>query len=99
MLLDEWYVWPSSAHLPLWSRFREALGETRSLIDAPGHLVSNSDSEDGISIIALALLFVWDCYGISASGEDAFFISHDEYCLFVSRDARRAERVAGEFES
>ena len=98
VLLDEWDVWPSSAHLPLLSRFREAFGERRSLIDAPGQLVPISHREDGISIVALAVLFVWDCYGISASGEDAFFVSHDEYCLFASRDAHRAERVAAEFD-
>jgi hypothetical protein len=97
ILVDEWDVWPSSGHLPLMSRFREALGEYRPLIEAPGHLVPRSHVEDGISIVAMALLFVWDCYGISANGSHAFFISHDEYCYLASRDKGQAEQVRSEW--
>jgi hypothetical protein len=93
ILLDDWGVWPSSQHMPLFNRFREALGERRPLIEAPGHLITSSDSDDGISIIATSLLFAWDCYGISSSGRDAFYISHDELCFYASRDASIASRV------
>ena len=86
LLLADWAVWPSSQHMPLFTRFRQALGEGRTLIESPGHLVSAADSDDAISVIATALFFFWDCYGISSSGRDAFFISHDEYCFFASRD-------------
>jgi hypothetical protein len=82
--------------LALFTRFRQALGERRPLIEAPGHIVTVSDAEDAISIVATSLLFIWDCYGISTSGRDAFYISHDEYCYFASRDASTAERVASE---
>ncbi len=87
ILLDDWDVWPSSQHLPLLTRFREALGEHRSLIEAPGHIITASDKDDAISIVITALLFIWDCYGISSSGRDVFYFSHDEYCYFASRDA------------
>ena len=93
LLIDDWAVWPSSQHMPLFTRFREALGERRNLIEAPGHLVTSADSDDAISIVATALLFVWDCYGISSSGRDAFYISHDEYCYFGSRDAAVTTQV------
>ena len=93
-LIDDWAVWPSSQHAPLFMRFRQALGERRELIEAPGHLVSASDSDDAISIVATSLLFVWDCYGISSSGRDAFYISHDEFCFFGSRDESVAARAA-----
>ena len=94
LLLADWDVWPSSQHLPLFTRFREALGERRPLIEAPGHLAFGSDKDDAISIIATSLLFIWDCYGISSTGRDAFYISHDEHCHFASRDAEVAEGVA-----
>jgi hypothetical protein len=94
LLLDDWAVWPSSQHMPLFTRFREALGEGRPLIETPGHLVAASDSDDAVSIIATSLLFIWDCYGISSSGRDAFYISHDEVCCFASRDASVAARVS-----
>ena len=94
LLVDDWAVWPSSQHMPLFARFREALGERRTLIESPGHLVAASDADDAVSIIATSLLFIWDCYGISSSGRDAFYISHDEFCFFASRDESVAARVA-----
>jgi hypothetical protein len=95
LLVDDWAVWPSCQHMPLFTRFREALGERRPLIDAPGHLVTAADSDDAVSIIATSLLFFWDCFGISSSGRDAFYFSHDEYAFFASRDlsvAKQAEQ-------
>ena len=97
LLVDDWAVWPSSQHLPLFTRFREALGEQRPLIERPGHVVTATDSDDAISIVATSLLFFWDCYGISSSGRNAFYISHDEFCYFASRDAAVAARVTSEF--
>jgi len=73
-----------------------AFGERRPLIEAPGHIVTPTDADDAISIVAISLLFIWDCYGISSTGRDAFYISHDEYCYFASRDAPVAERVRSE---
>lgn len=96
LLVDDWAVWPSSQHLPLFTRFREALGEHRPLIEAPGHVVTPSETDDAVSIVATSLLFFWDCYGISSTGRDAFYISHDELCYFASRDASVAERVASQ---
>ena len=93
ILVDDWAVWPSSQHMPLFTRFRQALGESRPLIESPAHLVSASDSDDAVSIVATSLLFSWDCYGISSSGRDAFYISHDEFCFFASRDASVAAQV------
>src|SRR5262249_46936563 len=43
VLVDDWDVWPSSQHMPLFTRFRQALGENRPLIESPGHLVSALD--------------------------------------------------------
>ena len=83
--------------MPLFTRFREALGEHRPLIEAPGHIATASDTDDAVSIIATSLLFIWDCYGISSTGRDAFYLLHDEYCYFASRDASVAERVTSEF--
>jgi hypothetical protein len=93
ILIDDWAVWPSSQQMPLFTRFRQALGESRPLIESPGHLVAATDSDDAISIIATSLLFIWDCYGISSSGRDAFYISYDEYCVFASRDPSVAAQV------
>ena len=89
--IGDWAVWPSSQHMPLFSRFRQAFGECRPLIEAPGHLVTPSEIEDGISILTTSLLFFWDCHVLTASGRDIVFVSHDEFGWFGSR----ASSVAG----
>lgn len=98
LLIDDWAVWPSCQHEPLFTRFREALGENRPLIEAPGHLIESTDDENAQSVVVTALLFMWDCYGISSSGRDAFFFSHDEYCIFVSRDIEVLNHVVSELQ-
>jgi len=57
--------------------------------------VPSPATDDGISVLLAAVLFVWDCHVISSTGRDAVIISHDEYGSFVSREASVAER-AGE---
>ena len=91
--LGDWAVWPSCQHMPLFTRFREAFGEHRPLIEAPGHLVTPDEVEDGISILTTSLLFFWDCHLLTASGRDVLFVSHDEIGWFGSRDASVASAV------
>jgi hypothetical protein len=91
--LGDWAVWPSSQHMPLFSRFRQALGEHRPLIEAPGHLVTPDEIEDAVSILTVSLLFFWNCHLLTASGRDVVFVSHDEFGWFASRDASVADSV------
>jgi len=53
LLIEEWDVWPSGEHFPLFTRLREACGERRSLIDTPGHLFGLGDAKDGLSFLIL----------------------------------------------
>jgi len=94
--LGEWEVWPSSQHMPLFTRFRQAFGEKRPLIEAPAHLLTPEEADDAVSIISISLLFIWDCHLLSASGRDAVFTSHDEFGWFASRDPSVAESVRKE---
>jgi hypothetical protein len=79
--------------MPLFTRFREAFGERRPLIEAPGHLLTPEEADDAISIISLSLSFIWDCHVLSASGRDAVFTSHDEFGWFASREPLVAASV------
>lgn len=97
LLLDDWAVWSEMHRMPLFTRFRESLGEKRPLIEAPGHLVDEADRDDAISIITTALLFSWDCYGIADGGGHGFYFSHDDYCQFASRDPDLAAEVGQRF--
>ena len=95
--IGDWAVWPHNQHMPLFDRFREAFGERRPLIEAPGHVLAPEESEDAVSIVAVALLFIWDCHILGASGRDAAFVSHDEICWFASRDSSVTESVRAQF--
>jgi hypothetical protein len=79
--------------MPLFERLRQAFGESRPVDEAPGLLVSPSEADDGISVLLLALLFVWDCHVVSGTGTDAVFVSHDEYGWFGTRDSARLSRA------
>jgi hypothetical protein len=96
--LGDWSVWPSSQHMPLYTRFRQAFGESRPLIDAPGHLLTPDDADDAVSILVVSLQFVWNCHILTSLGRDAVFVSHDEFGWFASRDETVAESVRQKFE-
>lgn len=98
MWLGDWAVWESSNHMPLFTRLRQALGERRPLIDAPGHLLTADESDDAISVLIVSLQFIWDCHVLTASGRDALFVSHDEYGWFASRSELVAASVRRKFE-
>mgnify|MGYP003576862615 CR=1 FL=1 len=95
--LGDWDVWPSSQHMPLFTRFRAALGETRPLIETPGHLLQCDEVDDGSSILAVALLFFWDCCTLRADGGPAFYCSHDEFCEIATLSDTAELEAAQEF--
>ena len=68
--------------MPLFARFRQAFGEMRPLIEAPSHLIEPGELDEAISVLAMALLFFWDCYVFSEHRGPVFFCSHDEWIGF-----------------
>jgi hypothetical protein len=80
--LSDWAVWPNSQHMPLFTRFRDAFDESRPLIETPGHLFQANEIDDAVSVLAIAMLFVWDCHVFPADGP-VFVTSHDEWCTWV----------------
>jgi hypothetical protein len=91
--IGDWAVWPAGQHMPLFDRFRQALGERRPLIEAPGHVIPAAERDDAISILVISVLYLWNCHVLSARGDQALFVSHDEYGWFASRDIRSLEAV------
>ena len=47
---DDWAVWPSGQRMHVFDRFRLSYGESRRLIDSPGHVFGNGEIEDAISL-------------------------------------------------
>ena len=80
----DWGVWPSGEHLPLAAAVRRGYGETRSLHDAPGAIIGREEADAGLSLVALAILFLWDCWLLLPGGQVACFLSHDEYGAIVA---------------
>lgn len=75
--INEWGVWPSSEHMPLFVRWRAAFGEMRTLAEAPGQLLDQGDHDDGLSVLIMACLFLWDCFIYLEEGV-IVALSHDE---------------------
>lgn len=80
LYVAEWDTWPSSQHPPIFARFREALGERQELSATPGHLITSLELDDGVSVLASALLFTWNCEVRASNSSPVFFASHDEFC-------------------
>ena len=77
--VSDWAVWHEYHHMPLFTRFREAFGERRPLIEAPGHLVDKKDFDDAVSVLATSLLFLWDCHVFADNERRVYVCSHDEW--------------------
>lgn len=85
--IDEFMVWPSAENWPLFHGFRRSFGETRVLIDAPGHLVTPADSDAVFSLLSMVLYFVWGAIAAPGSGDLLIRISHDEMAdIYLNRD-------------
>ncbi len=97
--LDDWAVWPSMQHMPLFTRFREAFGEHRPLIEAPGQLITPAQLEDGISVLVTALWFLWDCSVFSDRRGPVFMCSHDEWNSFFVPPEYDPRPLVAEFTS
>src|SRR5215475_13158756 len=79
--LADWSVWQSGQRMHVFDRFRMSYGETRPLIQSPGHLFGTQEIEDAISYVTLAVLFLWDCYVVTPARAKLLYFSHDEYGL------------------
>ena len=77
--LYDWNVWPSGQWHHTFERFRLSYGVSESLDSKPGHLIAKSDSAAASSIVTYAVLMLWDCHVLGASGHPFLFYSHDEH--------------------
>lgn len=95
--LQNWDIFPSSGHLPLLRRLREALGERRTLELSPGHVFHEGERDDAVSVLVLTAEFFWDCLVVGDSGSHAAYLSHDGYCEIFSREAPMTGWVTDQF--
>ena len=77
-------------------RKTHGFGAELTLHETPGHLARLGEDDAALSILCLAVLFLWDCWVLPARGRPAVFVSHDEYGIVDTRgdDLGLAERFA-----
>ena len=87
----EWGIWESSEDWPAYYAARGAIGEKRSLQNAPGLLAGPADREELARFFAFAMENGWDAYLIPARAgagtSQQVFTSHDEWVELRERSA------------
>jgi hypothetical protein len=79
---NDWSVWPSGERMHVFDRLRESYGDIRRLREAPAQVFEVGEIEDAISFVAIAVLFLWDCYVLTPKGKKVLF------SLTTNMDAR-----------
>jgi hypothetical protein len=90
---DDWAVWPSGQRMHVFDRFRLSYGITQRLIDSPGHLFDETEIEDAVSFVTLAVLFLWDCHIVVPDQRKQLYFSHDGFGLSKEIGLPGSERV------
>jgi hypothetical protein len=78
-------------------RLRAAHGETRPLIEAPGHIFGAHEFADARAFWTLPMIFGWDAILFPEQNDYFVFNSHDEVISFVSRTKETHSRLMKEF--
>jgi hypothetical protein len=73
------------------------LGDERSLDESPACLCDAGESDDGLSVVLVSCLFLWDCWIFSPTGSVAY-VSHDEYGELFEPDRDLRRETAKELE-
>lgn len=88
----DWGIWnelDEEVGLRIAVQMRAALGETRSLLDVPGHVFASSEFVDARAFWTLPMIFGWDAI-LFPEREDYFvFTSHDEFVCLISQSEER----------
>ena len=95
--ISGWGMWMRgvSEELDLIYGYRRSFGENRPLIEAPVHQFESSDEPAFVSILSIALYFIWDAWIFDAEGKSLVRIHHHEWLEIRSED----EDTRKEFET
>jgi hypothetical protein len=80
--IRNWGIWNDHAEragMYILQALRHSVGETRPLLEYPGHLFDSSEVIDAQSYLMLPILFGWDALLVSSEEKYVLSISHDEY--------------------
>lgn len=93
--LSNWETYPSDQFI-LFQKFRLGCGETRTPIEAPGHLFENSTEEENAiftAFVFFVMAFNWQAYIVAKNHNDYIYLG-DEYIVFSSTDEEKLKQVS-----
>jgi hypothetical protein len=83
----EWGIWPSNEDWALYARWRQALGDTRTIEETPACLCMAHDFHDACSLFGMALRFGWGVRAVCRDWGRSIDINHDTHVVVTARDA------------
>lgn len=86
--------WPlyKPVEMELLTIWRSAFGEKRPLIDAPGQLFVEGETQLAGSLFLLVMAFGWDGYLIVPRADFGVFLSHDQVMVHFGSPSRLMDR-------
>jgi hypothetical protein len=93
--LSSWETYPPDQFI-IFGKIRLGCGESRTPIEAPGHLFESS-TEEGNAVMAglifLITAFNWEAYIVAANHNDYIFLG-DEHIVFSSANKTKMEEAS-----
>lgn len=92
--LSDWQTFPFQ--LIPFEKIRLGCGETRPLVDAPGHLFEGPAEEESAimaGLIFLVMAYNWSAYVVVKNCMDYVYLG-DEYIIFSSADKKKMEEAS-----
>ncbi len=95
--VTEWGVW--AENMALFTFLRSAWGESRPLIEVPGHLIGCGEREALETLFDVMLYFNWDATVVDENRRFLITLSHDEFIeVACSLDLKpKIDRLLDEF--
>lgn len=75
--ISSWGIWGAYEHLDLFYGYRRSHKENRPLIEAPVHVFVPTEQDAFVSILSMALYFMWDAWVFGSDGTAILKVSHD----------------------
>lgn len=87
--------WPlyKEQEMALMMRIRAGYGESRLLIEAPGHILEEADRSILAGLLFLMQAFGWDSYYLTPDAQTLLRTTHHERMEVLTRDARFATKI------
>lgn len=98
LYVSGWGVWASAENLDLFYGYRRSAGEHRPLMQAPVQMFEAPEHDAFVSILSMALFFVWDAWLFDREGTVLIRINHDEWLEVKTLRERIGSEIIAEVE-